>query len=1054
MKNIKFYTLLIAITTTLGLSAQVSINTTGADPDGSAMLDVKSTDKGMLIPRMTTAQRTAIASPATGLLVFDNEMGSFWFYSGSAWTELKTGIPSVLEDTDGDTKIQVEVSPDEDVIRFTADSLEAMEIGVGSGTLEIATSNTSNGFAFPGWQSFTAPSSSDIISVEIKQASTGGTSPKSFKIYEGEGNGGTELADFGPYSLSSGWNLIPLTLPVSMISGQKYTLWFSSYEKINFASWDPYPDGRASTEPNNDYAIRVNYAENASYTFINGRLEVNGIATAEAFVGDGSGLTNLAGDNLGNHTATQALNMSNFNITNGDTVTATAFFGDGSGLTNLPPGNNWSLTGNTGTVEGIDFIGTTDDVPLEIRVNNLRVGKIEHAIDIYDDEHAPNIVFGASVNNATAFGATISGGGSPAFGANGAGGFATVGGGTANQASAEWSTIGGGSYNNATGSLATIAGGQYNDATSNHSTIAGGSSNDASGAFSAIPGGASNTAGGDYSFASGYRAKIDPNHDGSFLFADNNNMDFNSAAANEFAARATGGVRFVTAIDVSGNPTQTVTIDNSGTLNATAFVGDGSGLTNLPSGNNWSLAGNAGTDTTTHFIGTTDEMPLDFRVNNQRGLRISPATTSPSITGGYPGNVISNGVQGAVIAGGGTNLAQKNTITADFGVISGGIKNTVSGSLSAVSGGSYNTVSGNLSAVGGGFSNTSSGIVSTVAGGESNTASGNHSTVPGGKDNLAAGDYSLAAGRRAKIDPAHDGSFLFADQNNYDFNSVAANEFAVRATGGVRFVTAIDGSGNPAHTVNINNLGYLGIGTTTPTSPLQIEKTLDLGTLMTLTNNGTNGANVLKITSGSLGTTDIVDIQNSAFVVEGNGNVGIGTNAPATELDVNGTASVDAIEFSDGTVQTTSSGIYTVATGHFVSQKSAQEVSTGFSNGSGGTYITTSGSTISLIAPVVLPHGATITKVTVYGNDASTTVNLSITLKRRVNQGLSYTIFTHTSSGSPGFYNAESSALSTTVNNSTNNYYILVDVIGGAWPGSGSWGDIAVNAVVIEWKMQ
>ncbi len=77
----------VLVLLSLGLYAQVGVNTDGSSPDGSAMLDVKSTDKGMLVPRMTTAQRTAISSPATGLLVFDTTTGSFWFYNGS-WTDL------------------------------------------------------------------------------------------------------------------------------------------------------------------------------------------------------------------------------------------------------------------------------------------------------------------------------------------------------------------------------------------------------------------------------------------------------------------------------------------------------------------------------------------------------------------------------------------------------------------------------------------------------------------------------------------------------------------------------------------------------------------------------------------------------------------------------------------------------------------------------------------------------------------------------------------------------------------------------------------------------
>ncbi len=82
-------TLLVLLS--LGLSAQLSINTDGSDPDGSAMLDVKSTTHGMLVPRMTSAQRNAISSPATGLLVFDETTGGFWFYNGSIWEDLSEG---------------------------------------------------------------------------------------------------------------------------------------------------------------------------------------------------------------------------------------------------------------------------------------------------------------------------------------------------------------------------------------------------------------------------------------------------------------------------------------------------------------------------------------------------------------------------------------------------------------------------------------------------------------------------------------------------------------------------------------------------------------------------------------------------------------------------------------------------------------------------------------------------------------------------------------------------------------------------------------------------
>lgn len=67
--------------------AQVSIGR--LTPDHSAMLDVSSVTKGMLVPRMKTDQRISIPSPADGLLVYDIATESFWvFKATSGWTEL------------------------------------------------------------------------------------------------------------------------------------------------------------------------------------------------------------------------------------------------------------------------------------------------------------------------------------------------------------------------------------------------------------------------------------------------------------------------------------------------------------------------------------------------------------------------------------------------------------------------------------------------------------------------------------------------------------------------------------------------------------------------------------------------------------------------------------------------------------------------------------------------------------------------------------------------------------------------------------------------------
>ncbi|MCF8234645.1 MAG: hypothetical protein K9G67_06695 [Bacteroidales bacterium] len=69
-----------------GLFAQVAINKDGSEPDASAMLDVQSTEKGMLVPRMTEAERDAISDPAKGLLIFCTDDNNFYMNKGTAGT--------------------------------------------------------------------------------------------------------------------------------------------------------------------------------------------------------------------------------------------------------------------------------------------------------------------------------------------------------------------------------------------------------------------------------------------------------------------------------------------------------------------------------------------------------------------------------------------------------------------------------------------------------------------------------------------------------------------------------------------------------------------------------------------------------------------------------------------------------------------------------------------------------------------------------------------------------------------------------------------------------
>ena len=133
--------------------------------------------------------------------------------------------------------------------------------------------------------------------------------------------------------------------------------------------------------------------------------------------------------------------------------------------------------------------------------------------------------------------------------------------------------------------------------------------------------------------------------------------------------------------------------------------------------------------------------------------------------------------------------------------VAGGEQNQAINIDATVAGGTLNIASAQFASIGGGQSNVASNTGAAVGGGASNTASGLYATVPGGVSNVASGSYAFAAGRQAKA--THAGSMLLADGSAFDFTSAAANEFAVRAVGGARVVTAINGSGTPIAGVTV-----------------------------------------------------------------------------------------------------------------------------------------------------------------------------------------------------------------------------------------------------------
>ena len=200
---------------------------------------------------------------------------------------------------------------------------------------------------------------------------------------------------------------------------------------------------------------------------------------------------------------------------------------------------------------------------------------------------------------------------------------------------------------------------------------------------------------------------------------------------------------------LSGTYGSAVTFNNA----ANQFSGIGSNLTALNAsqltggtvpaaalGNAWRITGNSNTTAGTHFLGTTDNRPLEFRVNNQRGLRLENGSnffaTGVNVIGGHSGNVVADGLVGATIAGGGANQLGSQ------------LTNTVAASYATIGGGTLNGASGLFSTVAGGNRNAAAGESSSIGGGEGNQVTGLYGTIPGGKDNVAV-LYALAAGYRA-----------------------------------------------------------------------------------------------------------------------------------------------------------------------------------------------------------------------------------------------------------------------------------------------------------------
>jgi hypothetical protein len=181
------------------------------------------------------------------------------------------------------------------------------------------------------------------------------------------------------------------------------------------------------------------------------------------------------------------------------------------------------------------------------------------------------------------------------------------------------------------------------------------------------------------------------------------------------------------------------------------------------------------------------------------GFRNMASGDYATVGGGY-GNKATG--PGSFVGGGGYDGFNflGNTASSPGATVGGGLGNTANKLKDTVSGGYNNTADGGYATVGGGIDNIASSAWSTVGGGNGNTAGGNYAAVPGGAGCAAAGDHSFAAGNRAKANQT--GAFVWADSTAADFASTAANQFLIRASGGVGI-----GLNNPASQLHVASAG-------------------------------------------------------------------------------------------------------------------------------------------------------------------------------------------------------------------------------------------------------
>lgn len=309
-----------------------------------------------------------------------------------------------------------------------------------------------------------------------------------------------------------------------------------------------------------------------------------------------------------------------------------------------------------------------------------------------------------------------------------------------------------------------------------------------------------------------------------------------------------------------------------------------------PGSTGWLLLGNAGTVAFTNFVGTTDDVALVFKT---RGI-------VHGVLGSVAAGIVDGNARGVGAVDWQANRAGVGAATqvasGNYSVISGGYFNTASGATAAIGGGHENVASGDDSFVGGGFGNVASGDYSVICGGLGNTASGLYAMVAGGLNCVASGNKSWAGGLKADTN-SKAGSFVWADDRDVLFTSIATGEAAFRVANGLRI--AYDPDNYFTATVaatGVTTFATLPVGAGFVfTPPVTFSAALTANGGIVMADGATIGLGAGKgLIQFDDEATDFVSIMNC--------NVGIRTATPAGPLHVYNPSSFSLTDITDNIV--------------------------------------------------------------------------------------------------------------------------------------------------------